>query len=170
MSWYPVPVPSSLSDIPSGVEGIRTTLKQMVKLANAGQNDTGVITLSRQLTQSLPAKDYKSELSALQHFVRDKIRYVRDPRDSEMVQTPARTLTIAAGDCDDKSVLLAAMLLSMGFPVLRFVAMGFKGGMYSHVLPEVLLGTRWIAAETILPGKEPGWYPPDVTRRMEAHL
>lgn len=161
---------SHLADIPSGIDGIRATLKQMVKFARQGQEDMNVITLARQLTQSLPPKDYKSELTALQHFVRDKIRYVRDPRDTEMVQDAPRTLSIGSGDCDDKSVLLASLLLSIGFPAVRFAAVGFDGGMYSHVLPEVRLGTRWIPSETILPGKEPGWYPDCVTRRMEAHI
>ncbi len=170
MSLYPLPAPSCLADIPSDVDGIRATLKEMKRLAIKGGIDVGVITLARQLTSSLPPKDCKAELTALQHFVRDKIRYVRDPRDAEMVQDAQRTLIIGSGDCDDKSVLLASLLLSIGFPSIRFVALGFKGGMYSHVLPEVKLGTRWIPAETIVPGKEVGWYPEGVTRRMEAHV
>lgn len=174
LGYLPNSVPSTLAGLPEGVDATRATLRAMVKYARAGQLETPVITLARQiLGSSLPqtgtSKNYADQLRALQNWVRDRIRYVRDPVGAEMVQTPSRTLQIASGDCDDKSVLLAALLCSIGFPC-RFVAVGFKGGAYSHVFVEARLGTRWVPCETIVQGKEPGWYPENVTRRMEAHI
>lgn len=169
LSLYPASVPSELSGLPEGVDGIRATLKQMVRLARLYKKDAGIMTLARQLCDSLPEKDYAAEMTCLQHFVRDAIRYVRDIHDVEMLQTPIRTLEIRAGDCDDKSTLLAALLASMGFPT-RFVAVGFKDGPYSHVLAEAQLGTKWIPLETIVAGREPGWFPDGVTRQMVAHV
>lgn len=177
MSLYPAVAPSSLQGIPPGIDGTRATLKAMVRYARSGQKDVGVITLARNLLKSagIAEKDWRGEMTALQHFARDQIRYTRDPENAEMVQTPARTLDIQTGDCDDKATLLAALLGSVGFPT-RFVAVGFRGGPYSHVLVEARLGTRWIPLETIIAGKEPGWFPgsdpgsPPVTRQMVAHV
>lgn len=176
LSLYPAPVPSQLQGLPDGIDGIRATLRAMVTLTRQGQRDVSIVTLARQvINQAVPhsgtSKDYAAQMKALQHFVRDRIRYVRDPENAEMVQTPKRTLEIGTGDCDDKSVLLAALLASVGFKT-RFVALALKNtmGVPSHVLVEVKLGTRWIPNETILKGIEPGWYPPDVEQRMEAHV
>lgn len=111
---------------------------------------------------NIPPRKYMRELVALHAFVRDKIRYVRDPVGVEMVQTPERTLEVGTGDCDDKSTLLAALLESTGHPA-RFTVVAFNGNPFSHVLVESKVGSnRWIPAETIIP-KPLGWFPSGVT-------
>lgn len=55
---------------------------------------------------------------AIYVWVRDSIAYVNDPA-GEYFQPPVRTLEVGAGDCDDQSILLAAMVGSIGFePIL----------------------------------------------------
>ena len=174
LGLYPPAVPSTLSGLPEGLDATRVTLRAMVRYSRTAQTEVPIITLAREiLAQSVPhsgtSKNYAAQLRALQNWVRDRIRYVRDPVGAEMVQTPERTLSVRAGDCDDKSVLLAALLMSCGFPC-RFIAVGFKGGPPSHVFVESRVGTRWIPCETIVAGKEPGWYPENTTGRMEVHI
>lgn len=169
----PSPVPQRLAALPEGVDGIRVTLRYMVKYAREYKKDVGIGTLARQLLEKIPgsanSKNYREFARALQHFVRDQIRYVPDIHETETLQTPARTLQIRTGDCDDKATLLAALLGSIGFAT-RFVAIGLKGGPYTHVLCEVKLGKDWIPCETIVDGKEIGWFPEGVTRWMPAHI
>lgn len=143
----------------------------MTRLAKDGGKDVGVITLARQCLRmnSVAPRDAAGEIRCLQGWVRDHIDYRNDPRDVEMVQTPARTLQLQSGDCDDQATLLAALLLSLGYSP-RFLAVGLNGEDFSHVLTEVRLGTRWIPLETILPGVQPGWLPPNITSRMLAYL
>lgn len=166
-------VPATLQALPDGVDGIRATLKLMVKTTRQYKKDIGIVTLARQLIDSAPGtaneKNYIDFVTLLQRFVRDEIRYVRDIHGVEMLQTPTRTLQIRTGDCDDKSTLLASLLASIGLPT-RFLALGFDSGPFTHVIAEVKLGTRWIPLETILDGKEPGWFPPNVTTYMPAHV
>lgn len=139
----------------------------MAKLARDGGKDVGVITLARQCLRinGVAARDAAGEIRCLQAWVRDHIRYTRDPRDAEMVQTPKRTLELQSGDCDDQATLLASLLLSIGYSP-RFVALALNGADFSHVLTEVRLGTRWIPLETILPHVQPGWRPSGVTATM----
>ncbi len=173
LSLVPEPVPATLQDLPDGVAGIRSTLKQMVKLVRTYKKDIGIVTLARQLLDEAPgtanAKNYSDFVRLLQHFVRDRIRYVRDIQGVEMLQTSIRTLQIRTGDCDDKATLLASLLASIDLPT-RFAALGFNDQPFSHVIAEVCLGTRWVPLETILDGKEPGWFPPNVTSYMLAHV
>jgi hypothetical protein len=44
-----------------------------------------------------------------------------------------------------------------------------NGGKLSHVLTEVRCGKGWMPLETIRP-VEAGWFPPNVTTKMIAHI
>lgn len=69
-------------------------------------------------------------------WVRDRIAYVNDPA-GEYFQPPVRTLEVGAGDCDDQSILLAAMLGSIGFePILVILP--------EHVYVELQVGGKQV--------------------------
>ena len=158
---------ATLMGLPPGPEGTRATLRIMKKLANDAVRDPRQIVRAKAIelysAAGLRSRQWVPEIQALQRFVQNSIRYMRDPEDVELVQTPEVTLKVATGDCDDQATLLASMLKASGHPA-QFVAIGLKGGPFSHVLVETRVGTSWLAAETIL--KKPfGWYPPDATSR-----
>lgn len=154
-----------LGAIPEGKAGMVATLRAMRQYARDAIRDPAqkIRTLAMRLTAGLPSRSYQQEAAALHRFVRDEIRYVRDPVGVELVSTPARTLETGQGDCDDKSVLLAALLESLGHPA-RFVAIGLNGGPFSHVLVETKIGEAWVPLETII-DRPPGWYPRGITSR-----
>jgi transglutaminase-like putative cysteine protease len=84
----------------------------------------------------------------------------------QIIQTPEKTLEYAAGNCVDKSVLLASLLEATGHPS-QFVALVIKGqqnGQFSHVIVETKNGAKWLPLETILTVPA-GWYPPDAEKR-----
>lgn len=149
-----------LMGIPSGREGVAATLRLMSRLVEQGKKTPAVRSTALQLTRYLPQKDYRAEISALHAFVRDRIRYTRDIRNVETLHTAEQVLLQGQGDCDDKSILLASMLESIGHPT-RFIAVAFKPGRFSHVLTEVRPGNSgpWIALETTEPVGV-GWRPP----------
>lgn len=141
----------------------------MRDLTRAGKKTLRVRETAGSQTRSCAQKDWPCEVRALHAFVRDSIRYVGDINGVETVQSPDKTLEYGYGDCDDKSVLLASLLESIGHPT-RFVAIGFQSGVYEHVYVETLIGTRWIALETTEP-VEAGWAPDPraVRARMEMY-
>ncbi len=146
--------------IPPGKEGIKYTLHLMSKLVQQGKKSPAVRQLAVELTQGLKQKDRLGEVSAVHAFVRDHIRYVKDIRGVETLHTVERILTNAAGDCDDKSVLAASLLESLGHAT-RFMAVGFKPGIYTHVYPEVFIGGKWLTVETTEPVPL-GWKPKNI--------
>ena len=159
-SLYPRPPPATLSGLPSGDAGVRATLKQMAALVRQYKTDSGIRLLAQQITANLASHDTGGEVTAIQHFVRDRVRYVKDVRDVETLQTPVYTLQSGSGDCDDKATLVNTLLAAIGYPTL-FFAVGIKGGPYQHVLGGVKMGTRTIPLETIVANVEPGWMPPN---------
>lgn len=163
------PATGTLLSIPGGNAGVRTTLAMMVQLARTYKADLNIRTLAVELVQPCPPRDRRAELSTLQTFVRDQIRYVGDIDNIETLQTPIQTLKLSAGDCDDKATLLSSLAGAIGFPT-RFCAIGVKGEPFSHVMAQAMLGAGWVNCETIIPGAEVGWFPPDATSVMLAHV
>lgn len=157
-------ITATLQAIPDGKAGTVATLKIMREITKEGKKSLPVRSLAVSLTNAANQKDWFNEAKILHRFVRDKIRYVKDIRGVETVQTPDVTLSIGAGDCDDKSVLLASLLESIGHPT-RFVAIGFKPDDFAHVYPETRIGTSWIPLETTEP-VEVGWSPKNVVSRL----
>ncbi|MGH9780183.1 MAG: transglutaminase domain-containing protein [Candidatus Acidiferrales bacterium] len=157
------PTVATLRDLPVGGE-TRQTLRYMRSLVLAALADPQqqVRELALSITAGVPERDWSGNVAALQAYVRDNIKFQRDPEQFELVQTPAKTIEYAAGDCDDKSTLLAALLASLGHPV-QFIAVGFNGEPMSHVLVRTKIGDLWTPAETILPGVPVGWWPSGVT-------
>lgn len=158
---------SGLSMIPDGKPGTLATLKLMRSLTRQYKTSLPIRSLAVELTRGNAQKDWQGEVKSIQEFVRDRIRYVKDVVDVETLQTPDKTLLIGAGDCDDKSVLVAALLESIGHPT-RFVAITFDDLDYSHVYPETLIGKSWISVETTEPVSV-GWQPAGVLSRMIVH-
>jgi transglutaminase-like putative cysteine protease len=153
-----------LGKLPDGVAGIKATLDLMVKLSQAGRKSWPVRSLAESLVRDLPQKSWIEEARAIQHFVRDQIRYTMDVRGTETVATPDQTLARGVGDCDDKSLLASALLESIGHPT-RFVAIGKTPGNFVHVLVETRVANRWIPVETTEP-VELGWYPAGYPYRL----
>jgi transglutaminase-like putative cysteine protease len=157
--------PNFLADLPTGRAGVQRTLRMMAALTRRGRTEMPVRELALRLVAGLRPKDYGAEIRRLHAYVRDAIRYVRDVRGVETLHTASRVLEQGQGDCDDKSVLLASLLESIGHRT-RFTAVGFVPGRLSHVLPEVKLGRVWLPLETIVAGALPGWVPPGIVERM----
>lgn len=170
---------------------MRRTLRDMVAIVRKYRSDAGTINVARQVLTASGIRDVRSmkaaAITAEQQFVRDTIAYVPDPRDVEMLQTPPQTLSIGTGDCDDKSILVACLLETIGFTT-RFMAVGGLGAEwanggddwcgspdstppYSHVLAQVRMGgNSWLCLETIVAGAVPGWCPPGIDVLMVAHV
>jgi len=108
---------------PPGRAGTFATLQAMRSLALQGAKHPLVRGTALQILQrsSVPERDLLGELRALFRFVQDGVRFTRDVRNVETLQTADYTLRMRAGDCDDKAVLLAALLLAVGHPAdLRY--------------------------------------------------
>jgi len=148
-----------------GEAGVRQTLKIMGRLVREYRASPTIYGLSRSLIQKVPQKSWRGEVDALFYFVRDSIRYVKDPVGAEAVQLPTITLEIKSGDCDDKVTLLSSLLEAIGHPT-RFCAVKVDGGSrYSHVFLQTKVGKRWVSLETSEPWPS-GQQSPRITGKM----
>lgn len=147
--------------LPRGEQGAHATLQHIKRAARQDAGHPEIRLLAQELTRDLVPYDVESEVRVLHAFVRDDIRYVGDVYGVETVQSPRLTLRVGSGDCDDKTALLAALLLSIGHPVRYVLARTnpLEPRTYSHVFVETPLRGRWTPLETIVPGRPVGWQP-----------
>lgn len=170
MNLYPTPDPIKRYWIPGGIQGVRATLAIMVKLAHQGSSDPGVIARAEQITQSCPAQNIRCEINAVFNWVKSNIRYVRDPRRTEKINTAERTLRVGCGDCDEMAVLTSSLLEAVGNKT-RFSALAFADGIYEHVVTQVRVGAnQWLTLDPTVRIATVGWMPPGITRCMRAHV
>lgn len=129
----------------------------MAQLTRKGLRDQRIRNLAVALTTrgflngtGLQQKDFAGEARRLHAFVRDQIRYVQDTDGVELLHEPVTLLQTGAGDCDDKAILLASLLGSIGHRT-RFIAVAFEPGRFSHVWVQDYLNGRWVDLETTEP-------------------
>lgn len=170
LAEIPPPLEAShLSAIREGAAGVRDTLAAMIRAARQASTTLEIRDLAERIINLVPDKDYAGEIAAIQRWVRQNIRYTRDPITTETLKTPHALLESGHGDCDDQATLVAALAMSIGFPA-RFIAIGLQmPGAFEHVYAEVQLGTVWVSVETTEP-VEIGWQPEGVRARMERHI
>jgi len=158
-----------LRKIPQGGAGTLKTLEYIVALIKQGAKDFCVRQKAIDILfqYGVCAKDYLGEARAIFEWVRRNIRYTRDIHLVELLHSARRILELRAGDCDDMTILLGAMLMATGHPI-RLVVVGFrreKPHAYSHIYPEVNVRGRWIAIDATV--RYPmGWAPPALWKRV----
>lgn len=161
-----VPAPdyrAYLGEVPDGDAGTAVTLNIMKQVRNVYRRLPWVRALAADLTREVPQKSYVGQVRALFDFVQNRIRYVHDPVALERLQTPEVTLKERAGDCDDKSILLATLLESVGHPT-RFIAVATGNSpSLNHVFVETRIGPEWVALDATEPFPM-GWRPQRINR------
>lgn len=151
-------------ELPDGIAGVRETIKVMRRLVRHGKSEPLVRATAVALTAHLAQKDWAAEIGACFDYVQHHVRFLRDINEVETLHSASTVIEQAAGDCDDKMILLASLLEAIGHPT-RLVAMGFAPGDFSHVIMEVNYRGRWLALDPSEPYPM-GWTPPDQRERM----
>jgi hypothetical protein len=157
--------------IPSGYHGTLRTVTRMKALIRAGARDFYVRqkAIDILLERRVRAKDFLGEIRALFEWVRRNVRYTKDPFRVEVLHSPRRMLELRAGDCDDVTVLLGAMLMAVGHPV-RLVVVGpdpLRPRLFSHVYLEVRYRDRWLPLDATA-SHPMGWAPGASTKQVFA--
>lgn len=159
----------SIVKVPRGRRGTLVTAGLIGRLIREGAKDFLVRQTAIELfrRRGVRPKDRMGEVVALFDWVRREIRYTRDIFRVETLHTARRVLELRAGDCDDMTILLGAMLIATGHPV-RLALVGFrphKPHRYSHIYPEVFDRGRWIPIDVTV-DRPMGWAPPALWRRV----
>ena len=132
----------TLIKVPSK-ELLPTTVKFVKKFAWEGKSHPGVKATAVWILDEAGIHNgrNKQKISrAITDWVYDNIRFFNDPYRTETVQSPQQTLLRQYGDCDDMTVLMGALLMSLGVEV-RYKIRGLHQPEHIHV--EALTEKGW---------------------------
>jgi hypothetical protein len=155
--------------IPQGYPGTQRTAAHLRALIREGAKDFYVRqkAIDILLEKGVKAKDYVGEIRALFEWVQRNVRYTKDPFRLEVLHSARRLLELRAGDCDDMSILLGAMLEAIGHPV-RLALAGpdpVRPRLFTHVYLEVYHRGRWIPLDATMPYPM-GWEPRTIVKKV----
>ena len=153
-----------------GDAGVHQTVQRMRSLVDAAKTlpETRAVVLAA--LRGIREKDTLGEVTALYEWVRDHVRFIRDPVGVEYLQTPAYMLRqiaqegMAAGDCDDASTLFAALAETAGYRT-KFRMQAPPGTTFKHVLVDVQIKGGWVSFDPSQRHHGPGWRPTVLVER-----
>ena len=142
--WY-------VENVPGGIPGQRKRLwKEVVKYTGHPL----LVDWMAKLIQKykIPERNDAALARAVQVYSQDHIKFFRES--AERFASPLRTIQWGIGDCDDKSLFIAAALRSFRIPVrLKFIRFSVikdgKKKKVSHVYPQFKFEGKWIALESV---------------------
>lgn len=128
-------------NIGNGLSGNLQTISFMKKIARKMSGDPTIRRLALNILEHyrVGSMQYVDEAKAIGDYVKNKVRYVRDPEGIEYLQDPLDLVKhiqqgLAQGDCDDMSLLTATLLLSIGHkPYFKAVRYYEPIGNYNHI-------------------------------------
>lgn len=123
-----------------------------------GEAVLSIVTEYLEIDESVRAvADRLDSIDKAYYFVRDKIEYIDDKYDHW--QKPKETLRTMKGDCEDKAILLAVILLANEYDA--WVRIGrikrlIDGKVMDHAWVIARLGTEWIELDPSCINCKPG--------------
>ncbi len=171
-------IPYQQEYIGTGETAIRNTVAKMKSIIIESSKNPYVREWAKKIIAGIPVNDKRGEAESIFNFVRDNIRYTKDPSGWEYIQTPLFLLEDIRlyqqgkgerpiGDCDDMTTLSLSLLKSIGFPVAIKVVSFRSDGRFSHVYGLVKIGIDWIPFDTVRPDQYMGWEAFGITRVLE---
>ena len=154
----------------AGDQGTQQTVEVMRHLIDEALADQNFVNLAVRIVKTVPAYQDAGEVQALYKWVKQNIRFTKDPVTKEKLYPPQQLLKIKAGDCDDISMLLGAFLMAVGYPA-RLITIGANPSQqneFSHVYieAEVPPGSgQWIPMDAARVDSEFGVAPPNYFRK-----
>jgi hypothetical protein len=166
-------IPRTEEYIGTGDAAIYKTVDKMKDIIRQSSKNPYVREWAGNIVGRVEVNDKRGEASAIFNFVRDRVRYTKDPLGFEYIQTPVVLLESISqgdrpmGDCDDQTTLSLSLLKSIGFNVAIKVVSFRENKKFGHVYGLVQIGHEWVSFDCVRPDQEMGWESKGHTRVME---
>lgn len=164
-----------------GDNAITNTAYKMKDIITNSSKNPYIRQWAQYILGQVEVNNKRGEVEAIHNFVRDHVRYTKDPYGFEYIQTPPVLLEDIrlndsgqgerpVGDCDDMTVLSLSLMKSVGFPVALKIVSYRPDGKFGHVYGLVKLLGEWVPTDTVRSDKELGWESQGITRVMEVEI
>lgn len=149
-----------------GDSAIRKTVLHMQRLILGSEGVGHPLVRMAALEAARGAVKNVNEIEAVLTWMKQNIEFRGEH--AETLQSPVVTLQLRAGDCDDHSLLMGAMLKSLGYRI-QFKTVATQRAapdQFSHVYVLVLdkRTGQWVPLDSTVRGSFAGWEPPVIYR------
>jgi hypothetical protein len=152
--------------MPAGDAGVAMTIRAMRKLIDHGSKDPHVHETAARIIRGVSAFDFSGEARAVFEWVRRNIRFTRDVYGKETLHAAVDVLRLGIGDCDDFTILMCALLQTLGAETrIVTVAGDPQDREFSHVYPEVKINGQWVAVDAARKNPAFGRTPENYSRK-----
>jgi len=164
---------------PDGVRGNYKTVKFMKKKAIERAKHPFVRQLVVQILnqKNTSSHNHLDEARAIGEWVRDNVRYMKDPATMELLQDPVMMIEQASkgqarGDCDDMVLLAMTLLIAGGIkPYVKVVRYQSDFGPYNHIYLAVnennyKQSKEWLIIDPIVKDQEIGYEVPHASSEV----
>lgn len=134
-------------------ENIRTLKQQREALWRVISENTGNPLLRRQAATiireyNIPERNPMALAQGIARYFQNEVKFFREY--PEFFASPMRTIEWGIGDCDDKTIGVAAILRTFRIPVrLKIIRYKHDGERKAHVYPQAWIDNTWISLETV---------------------
>lgn len=171
-------IPVKEEYIGTGDQAIYNTVAKMKSIIHQSSRNPYIREWAGNIISRVEVNNKAQEAEAVYNFVRDNLRYTKDPLGYEYIQTPIVLLESIGqyrsgqgerpvGDCDDCTVLSLSLLKSIGFNTAIKVVSFRENKKYGHVYGMVQIGHDWVPIDCVRPDATMGWESQGHTRVME---
>lgn len=123
-------------------------------------------------------RDDYCEITKIWNFVVLNIRYTLDPSEVDTFRTLRRSLEAGSVDCDDFTIIFAALLKAVGFKVRARVCSVKGQKSWAHIYPMVEVPkestpgveSRWVPLDVTVEGVGPDWEYPYINKYRDFEL
>jgi len=167
----------TMSGLPDGGPDLVTgeiTTREIIKLAHKYKSDPLIRSLAVGICNDVESMDYHGEAIKIYEFVRDNVRFRRDIAGQELIQSPLVTLSqkysdkgIGAGDCDDHTLLILSLLLSIGARDMkcRIIKYSNLSPEWQHIYPVITFAGKEYAMDAIRKNCKFGYEAPYASKK-----
>jgi transglutaminase-like putative cysteine protease len=146
-----MPMAAASRPIPEGDAGTAATIEAMRQLIDEGKKDPVVHELAANILRQarVRAFDWPGEVRAIYAAVKRNVRFTRDIRGKETLHSAREIIRLQIGDCDDFTILLCALLETVGVRtrIKTIAGDGRAPEVFTHVFPEASVNGKWIAVD-----------------------
>ena len=113
---------------------MKTTLGNILMLIRQGRADPRIREIAIKVVRAsdIPWTDYPHVIATIAQWVRENVRFVEDPKRTDVIFPPLEVLDLGGADCEDQMTLTASLLQSIGLPV-NVVIVSKTGELWDHV-------------------------------------
>lgn len=112
----------------NAIDGMNQDIRQTIH-----ENFYKALPQTREIAPKLKGSSRLATAFNLWRFLKENVKYVKDPETSQRIRLPGRLIADREGDCKSFSLFIASVLKNLGMPVMFRYASYRVGGQPTHV-------------------------------------